>query len=128
MAQHEASHPVLADIQRLYPDVPAQCVFVEQAYSPTSRFAREYGDPGYRWVETVIRTSTYFYLHSLGLCEEAGRYLRGEIEGGMTAIEVFVKALGPWRHERQGGRAAGLDQVLDELPSWLHRAVSELGT
>jgi hypothetical protein len=128
LAQHEASHPILADIQRLYPDVPAQCVFVEQAYPPTNRFAREYGDPGYRWVEMVIRTSTYFYLHSLGLSEEAERYLRGEIEGGVTAIEVFVKALGPWWHERQKGRAAGLDKVLGELPSWLQKAVSELGT
>jgi hypothetical protein len=128
LAQHEASHPVLADIQRLYPDVPTQCAFVEQAYAPTNRFAREYSDPGYRWIEMVIRTSTYFYLQSLGLSEEAERYLRWEIEGGVTAIEVFVKALGPWWHERQRGKAAGLDKILDELPSWLQRAVSELGT
>jgi hypothetical protein len=128
LAQHEASHPILADIQRLYPDVPAQCVFVERAFPPTSRFAREYGDPGYRWVEMVIRASTYFYLQSLELSEEAERYLCKEIEGGVTAIEVFVKALGPWWHERQSGRAAGLAQVLDELPAWLQRAVSELDT
>lgn len=128
LAQHEASHPVLADIERLYPDIPAQCAFVEQAYAPTNRFAREYGDPGYRWTEIVIRASTYFYLQSLGLNEEAERYLRGEIESGVTAIEVYVKALGPWWHERQRGNAAGLDGVLGELPSWLREAVSDLGT
>ena len=128
LAQHEASHPVLADIQRLYPDIPTECAFVEQAYAPANRFAREYGDSGYRWVETVIRTSTYFYLQSLGLSKEAELYLRGEIESGVTAIEAYVKALSPWWHERQRGNAAGLDGVLEELPSWLQGAVSDLGT
>lgn len=126
--KHEASHPILADIERLYPDVPAQCAFIEQVYAPTNRFAQEYGDSGYRWTETVIRTSTYFFLKFLGMNEEAERYLHREIESGVTAIGVFVKALNPWWQERKKGRAAGLDEMLHELPSWLQKTVSERGT
>jgi hypothetical protein len=128
LAQHEASHPVLADIQQLYPDILAQCTFVEQTHAPAKRFAREYSDPGYRCTEMIIRASTYYYLQSLGMTEEAERYMRSEIESGVTAIEVYVKALGPWWQERQRGKAAGLDKVLDELPAWLQRTVSDLST
>ncbi len=39
LAQHEASHPVLAEIQQHYPGVPDACAFVEEVFPPTGKFA-----------------------------------------------------------------------------------------
>lgn len=122
LTQHEASHPVLDDVQRLCPEVPGACAFIEQAYPPGGRFARMYGDPVFRWVETVIRSSTYFYLQFVGQPAAAEAFLAKQVHAGVTAIRPFVEALSPWWHQRLQGDAPGLDGVLKELPVWLRRA------
>lgn len=125
LAQHEASHPVLDDIQRLYPDVPAACAFVETDFPPSGRFARFYGDPQYRWVETLIRTSTCFYLEYLGRPDDAAAFVESEVASGVTAIRAFIAALRPWWEARRRGEAPGLDRVLPQLPAWLRSALAE---
>lgn len=119
LVQHEASHPVLDDVQRLFPQVPGRCAFVEEISPPGGRFARAYGDAGFRWVETLIRASSVLYLEFLGLEEEAGAFLRQQQEAGVGGITLFVQALRPWWNERKSGRAPGIDSVLEELPGWL---------
>ncbi|MBP2018570.1 hypothetical protein J2Z79_001985 [Symbiobacterium terraclitae] len=125
LAQHEASHPVLDDIQRLYPAVPRACAFVETDFPPAGRFAQFYGDPTFRWVETLIRASTCFYLEYLGRPDDAESFAQLEVESGVTAIRPFVSALRPWWEARRRGEAPGLDRVLPQLPAWLRSALAE---
>lgn len=120
LAQHEASHPVLAEIQQISPNVPDACAFVEQAFPPGGRFAQIYEDHDSRWAEMVIRASTWFFLRELGKKDEALAHIQGQREQGITAIDAYIAALEPWWRERRAGRAPGLDAVLDQLPSWFH--------
>lgn len=127
LAQHEASHPVLDDIQSEYPDVPAACRIAEASHPPAGRFAQAYGDPVFRWVETVIRASSYFYLGFIGQEAAAEAFLTDQAAAGVTALPLFVEALRPWWRERCRGAAPGLDAVLDDLPAWLREASARLG-
>lgn len=121
LAQHEASHPVLAEIQQSSPSVPDACAFVEQAFPPGGRFAQIYEDHESRWAEMVIRASTWFFLRELGKEDKALAHVQGQREQGITAIDAYIAALEPWWRERRAGRAPGLDAVLDQLPSWFHQ-------
>jgi|GEM_PF-4323755 len=125
VAQHETSHPVLDDIQRLYPDVPRECAFVETDFPPAGRFARYYGDPTFRWVETMVRASTLFYLDYLGRPDDAAAYLESQVAAGVTAIRPFAAALRPWWEARRRGETPGMDRVLPQLPAWLRSALAE---
>lgn len=123
LAQHEASHPVLDEIQREALSVPEACAFIEQMHPPGGRFARAYGDPTFRWVESVIRASTYFYLQFIGRAAPAEEFLETQVKNGVTAIRPFVEALSPWWHQRSRGNAPGLDGVIGELPKWLLKRI-----
>lgn len=123
-AQHEASHPVLDDIQRQHGQVPGECAFVERDCPPAGGFARHYGDPTSRWVETLIHTSTCFYLEYLGRPEDAEAFAESQVEAGVTAIPVFREALRPWWEARRQGTAPGLELVLPQLPAWLRSALA----
>ena len=124
LVQHEASHPVLDDIQRLCPDVPHECAFVETEVPPEGRFARYYCDPTGRWGGTLIRASTCFYLEYLGRADDAAAFAGSQAAAGVTAIRTFVTALRPWWEARRRGEAPGLDRVLPQLPGWLRSALA----
>ncbi len=124
LAQHEASHPVLDDIQRQHPDVAGDCAFIEMDCPPAGRFAQFYGDPTFRWVETLIRTSTCFYLEYLGRPEDAETFAESQVAAGVTAVPLFRDALRPWWEARQQGTAPGLDLALPQLPAWLRSALA----
>jgi hypothetical protein len=67
-----------------------------------------------RFVETLIRASTCFFLEYLGR-EAGGReFMTSQLADGVSAISVFVDALRPWWKERLQGRCGGLDSVLSE--------------
>lgn len=123
LVQHEASHPVLDDIQRLYSWVPAACSFVEEIHPPKGPFLGAYGDPEFRWAETMIRASSYFFLRSIGFEREAEEYVQGQIDRGVSAIRSFITALNPWWEQRMRDRAPGLDEVIHQLPEWLSEGV-----
>lgn len=127
LAQHEASHPILDDIQSEYADVPGACLFAETSHPPAGRFAQAYGDPEFRWVETVIRASTFFYLDFIGREADAEAFVTDQVASGVTAVPLFVDALRPWWRERRNGTAPGLDAVLGDLPGWLREASARLG-
>lgn len=124
LAQHEVSHPVLDDIQRQHPEVPGDCAFVERDCPPAGRFAQSCGDPTCRWVETLIRTSTCFYLEYLGRPDEADAFAASQAEAGVTALPLFREALRPWWEARRQGTAPGLDRALPQLPAWLRSALA----
>ena len=123
LAQHEASHPVLAEIEQRYPNVPDACACAEEAFPPTGRFPQIYEDHASRWAEMVIRASTWFFLRELGKEEEARAHVQGQREQGIMAIDAYIAALSPWWCERRAGRAPGLNVVLNHLPSWLRRCL-----
>lgn len=124
VAQHEPSHVVVDLLQRMHPGVTAECLFVEEACSPKGRFASGYGDPALRFVETLIRASSYFFLQSTGMPEEADAFLASQIADGVSGITLFVRALQPWWQSRVRGCAAGLDSCFTQLPALLGRAAS----
>jgi len=96
LAQHEASHPVLEEVKKLYASVPEACTFVEESSPPSGRFAQIYEDHDSRWTETVIRCSTYFFLQEIGRHEDAKIHVQGQREQGVTAIDTYIAALEPW--------------------------------
>ena len=124
LVQHEASHPVLDSIQRQHPGVPDDCAFIEGDCPPSAPFARDYGDATFRWVETLIRTSTCFYLEYLGRSENAEAFAESQAAAGVTAIRLFRDALRPWWEARRQGMAPGLDLALPQLPAWLRSALA----
>ena len=119
LAQHEASHPILAKIQQRFPDVPDACAFIEETHAPGVRFTQIYDAHEARWTETLIRASTWFFLRELGRDDLAEAHLRIEDEAGVAACAAYVAALQPWWSERRAGRAPGLDAILDQFPAWL---------
>jgi len=124
VAQHEASHVMVDLVQRLHPAVTGECLFVEEACPPSGRFLSGYGDPGFRFVETLIRASSYFFLQWLGMESEAESFLGSQLAAGVSGIGAFVRALRPWWNLRVEAKAAGLDAYFPRIPSELRRAVS----
>jgi hypothetical protein len=121
-AQHEASHVMVDLIQRLHPTVTEQCLFIEETHAASGRFASGYGDPDMRFVETLIRASTCFFLQSLGMEAEAESFFVSQLKDGVSAIGVFVEALRPWWQKRAQGKAEGLDVYFAQLPAQLRTA------
>jgi hypothetical protein len=117
LAQHESSHPVLADIIERYPSVPAACAFMEDRFPPPSRIVEWYADYDFRWPEVLIRVSTAFFFREIGRDDYAEAFLQAERKE--IPIDAYIAALTPWWRERQAGRAPGLNEVFDQLPSWL---------
>ena len=121
LAQHEASHPVLNDLEAINPSVPDECEFVEHVAPPSGSFASVYPKPSWRWGELTIRASTYFFYREIGRDDDAESFLYWQGVEGAAALPLFIAALEPWWEERKSGEAAGMNEVLPHVPSWLHR-------
>jgi hypothetical protein len=122
LAQHEASHPVLNDLEAINPSVPDECEFVEEVAPPGGTFVNVYPKPSWRWGELMIRASSYFFYREIGRDEDAESFLYSQDIEGAAALPMFIAALEPWWDKRKSGNAAGMSEVLTDVPSWLRRA------
>ena len=120
LVQHESSHPVLADIVQRHPSVPAACAFVEERLPPSSHFAEIYPRSDFHWHEVVIRAASWFFFQEIGRPLDGDTFLQEQCKH-LPAVKAYIAALTPWWRERRAGYAPGLNDVLNQLPSWLRR-------
>lgn len=126
LVQHEFSHPVVDAIQRLHPEVAAQCAFIEEKHAPAGGFASAYDSQEFRWVETLIRASSVFYLEERGLPAAAAQFAESQVQAGVRAVVPFVSALRPWWTRRKRGQAPGLRDSIAGMPGWLTEATGHI--